>query len=190
MPEIGEIRRGIDIGYKSHNKHIYIGCEVCGKLRWVTLKKKGPRNHKCPECDKKTRIVSQETREKLRRASSGERQWQWKGGRIKNGYGYVLKRVDCNDPYCIMAYRTNYVLEHRYIMAKQLGRPLTKSEFVHHINGIKDDNRIKNLQLVSRNDHSIYNKLCSKCELRNEIRLLRWQVKELNRALQIKMKLQ
>ncbi len=61
--------------------------------------------------------------------------------------GYVLVLLDPADPMFVMADRSGYVREHRLVVARSLGRPLDRSETVHHINGRTDDNRLENLQL-------------------------------------------
>lgn len=76
----------------------------------------------------------------------GKDRWNWKGGRTKDTMGYILSNAR-NHPRA----RGNkgYVLEHILIMEKHLGRPLRKEETIHHKNGIRDDNRIENLELWS-----------------------------------------
>lgn len=46
------------------------------------------------------------------------------------------------------------ILQHRWFMEKHLGRKLSNKEFVHHINGVKTDNRIDNLIVLDSGLHS------------------------------------
>jgi hypothetical protein len=77
---------------------------------------------------------------------SGADHPHWKGG-ILDFDGYNAELVSKSDPMYCMANSMGYVMQHRLVMARHLGRPLEKNETVHHINGIRKDNRIENLQL-------------------------------------------
>lgn len=63
----------------------------------------------------------------------GDKHFLFKGGKIHGYKTFMVKGKN--------------ILEHRYIMEKYLGRALKSFETVHHLNGIRDDNRIENLEL-------------------------------------------
>jgi HNH endonuclease len=70
----------------------------------------------------------------------------WKGGRTRHKAGYVMVRV----PGHPRAGRGLYVFEHILVAEGLLGRYLVEGESVHHINGVRHDNRPENLELWTR----------------------------------------
>lgn len=93
----------------------------------------------------RNRVFTKDTRLKMSESHKGSNHPNWKGGRKKNVDGYVFVK-NYNHPFCNV---DKYIFEHRLVMEKHLGRYLTPEEVVHHINGIKDDNRIENLMLFA-----------------------------------------
>jgi len=94
----------------------------------------------------------------------------WRGGKHLNKSGYVVAWVHPDDPMAVMSRRGTgtqrsslTVLEHRLVMARYLKRPLSTTETVHHINGIKTDNRIENLQLRQSSHGQGSRHQCRKC---------------------------
>lgn len=57
-------------------------------------------------------------------------------------------------PYIALKIQGERIDQHRLIMQNHLGRKLTFNEVVHHINGDQKDNRIENLQVLTRSEHA------------------------------------
>lgn len=71
------------------------------------------------------------------------------GEPFRTPQGYVMRYLPPSHPYALMRQSGGTLFEHRLVMAEHLGRPLERWETVHHINGVRDDNRLENLQLRS-----------------------------------------
>ena len=160
MPKLGDTK------LRGHKRIVWHACERCGKERWVALIKGEPVCLYCLSCHPGGRKVI---------------------GRCVTVGGYIIINITPASPFYEMRSSKNRILEHRLVMAQALGRCLLSSEHVHHLNGMKDDNRVENLQLISQANHTLVSAMCSNCELRMEIRLLRWQVRELATLLQGKV---
>jgi len=195
-PKLGDIRRGTKLGYISTGKFIWVACEKCGRERWVQLLGSKPRRKLCRFCVGLGRHPSEETIAKI----SGVNSSSWEGGRQNNADGYILIKLQPDDFFRPMADSRGYVLEHRLIVAKALGRCLQRWEIVHHkgqrYTGIENrsDNRYpENLELTIRGNHTrehsrgyrdgyrqgFQDAQNTKIEdLLKQIKLLQWQIKE------------
>lgn len=77
----------------------------------------------------------------------GENNGHWDGGKIKCK-GYIMVH-NPQHPVC-QGNKRKYIGEHRLVMEEYLGRFLEPYESVHHKNGVKNDNRIENLELWTK----------------------------------------
>ncbi|KKM60249.1 hypothetical protein LCGC14_1543760 [marine sediment metagenome] len=149
MAVAGEIRGGKELGYPYPHRRLLRACADCGRERWVRQSKGIPRHALCRSCSIKLRHIR----------AKGPDANHYKGGRHKTTAGYIRLLILPGDFFHPMATKHNYVFEHRLVVAKQVGRCLLPWEVVHHRNGIKDDNRLENLQLLAHGRHHVADSL-------------------------------
>lgn len=183
MPQIGEVKRGDALGKTNFTRwhwFIWQACEDCGKERWVNLKSKSkaiPYRTRCHKCACNLPIYSLNCA-KGQKGKFGSESGAWKGGRYKSE-GYMFVYVHPSDFFYSMRRKNGYVLEHRLIMAQHLNRCLLDWEVVHHKNGIKNDNRLENLELIKGNSrHNTQDKRLIR-QLQEENQHLKIRIKEL-----------
>lgn len=132
-----------------------IPCKSCNKIKPISNKS----NHLCGLCyvkkrendnpiyKEKKRIAKFKSRRKSRGQDPESPLMKNKAGDgyiNPDGYKQLTKIYHPNSS------KSGRIFEHRYIMSEYLKRPLKKNETVHHLNGIKNDNRIENLELWSK----------------------------------------
>ncbi len=196
MSLLGEIKRASELGKVGTNLCIWHACVDCGKERWVLLRKGLPHYLRCRSCGSRISWADGSRRDNFPR---GEKHSAWKGNK-RRADGYILIYLSVDDFFYPMADHDGYVKEHRLVVAKALGRNLHRWEIVHHkgirFSGIenKSDNLEDNLELTIRGQHMTDHSKGYKDgyakgfldgrtlqieELRREIKLLQWQIKEL-----------
>lgn len=90
------------------------------------------------------------------RHASGGSNGRWNDSRLHSSQGYVLVRVAKDHPHAFgpPGLRGAYAYEHIVVAMASLGRPLREDEVVHHRNGMRADNRPKNLEVLTRSGHA------------------------------------
>jgi hypothetical protein len=118
-------------------------CEECGKKFEASkyeVEKRG-RGRFC-SCTCSTNAIK-----KVGKDSSS-----WKGGVYITAQGYLKESIG----------NKKYRPQHDLIMERFLGRPLEKEECVHHIDGVRHNNEISNLELMTNEDHGRLHQLGKK----------------------------
>ena len=138
MPRVVEgpcrVCDGTNFRAGTRNGSPYSFCRDCDRRRHADAYRRVKHQFKCRECG--TSMTYDRTGLCRRCCHKGDRAYQFKGGTRVDDRGYVVVRGS-----------KRMVVEHRAVMEKVLDRPLLSGETVHHINGVKTDNRPENLEL-------------------------------------------
>lgn len=122
-------------------------CRQCGREF-----RPSSRHLRCPACRSRDECVCGNGKQVHSatclacRDQSGQANSNWKGGKTYHKAGYVMVRA----PDHPRSGRGSYVFEHILVMESIIGRHLAQDETVHHINGVRDDNRPENLEIWVR----------------------------------------
>lgn len=108
-----------------------------------------------------------ETKKRIKEAGTAENNPGWKGGLpYFDHQGYLL----------IYVRGKGRIKEQIHIMEEFIGRRIIKGEVVHHINEIKSDNRIENLQLMTKAEHMSHHKLGKKQSKEEKEKKRKWNI--------------
>lgn len=157
------------------NRRVTVTCAVCGKEK--AIPQAWRRKVATPTCSRECNGVLRGAAWKAH-AHKGRAAWgpeseaalvarftgpsnpSWKGGvtyRRRRGNYVSVRYVRCPPEFLLMARADGYVMEHRLVVARILGRCLTRVEAVHHIDHKPLNNAPTNLMLFATNrDHKLF----------------------------------
>ncbi|MGL4999435.1 MAG: HNH endonuclease signature motif containing protein [Cetobacterium sp.] len=137
-----------------HNRQYKLGQELTDLRGWGTVNK--DRECSFDECSTKSHsdglchahyYQKNIAKTKLKKVR-GPKTEEWsKWSLHSTGYIYRWRWI-------LATNKMTHEYQHRYVVEQHLGRKLLKHENVHHINGVRDDNRIENLELWSTSQPS------------------------------------
>ena len=125
-------------------------CNICSHKRRLDQYNKSDHKTRYDTClcgNRKAKVstLCMECRGEIRKTETGDKNHNWKGGRTKSkGYFYIKNTTRPE--------KSRYRGEHIVVWEEHNG-PLPDDWVVHHLNGIKDDNRIENLAGMPRLQH-------------------------------------
>jgi len=127
---------------------------------WLSENQRGENHHMYGKKHSAESIAKMSRAQKAR-GLHGPRAHNWNGGtHLASGYRMIALSIlppEEQELFGSMATRSSnsFIPEHRIVMARHLGRALVRSEVVHHRNGVKDDNRLENLELMNKCTHKM-----------------------------------
>lgn len=170
---LGEYRKN------SHSGQIECTCPICGKIFWVKPSRvKRVKTTICcsKECSNKLKETTYLGENNHQYGLTGDKNSSFKGNEILSNYGYILEYCPGHPKPCDKSNKESRVRQHRLVIERNYknfnpeyfeeidGWIVLKDEYdIHHINEIKTDNRIENLQVLTREEHTaLHNSIRSK----------------------------